>query len=302
MKVYVTGGTGFVGRAVLRELLARGVSVRALVRSGSERKLGKLLSRVEVVSGSVEDEDAHAKGLEGCASAIHLVGIIREFPSRGITYQRLHVQAVASLVSALQDRGVKRLIHMSAQGARADAPARYHQSKWMGERLVRYSGLDWTLFRPSVILGPEGEFSQRLMAWAKRGIVPAPGGGKTRFQPIDADSVARALADAALEQGDRFIGKTYEVGGEEEITFRGLVSEMARLAGSRPPRFVSLPFFLLKSAAFLFQGWNSFPLTLDQIALMQEENPKMDLKAFQTDFGITPVSLEQWLGPCLRGI
>ena len=117
MKVFVTGSTGFVGNHVLHTLLDRGHQVRALVRPGSEYKL-KQPDKVEVIAGEVTESADLIQGMKGCDAAIHLVGIIRAFPSKDITFERLHTEATANVIEAAKETEVPRLLHMSALGAR----------------------------------------------------------------------------------------------------------------------------------------------------------------------------------------
>jgi len=138
MRVFLTGGTGFVGREVTRQLIATGHQVRALVRSGSEPKLA-LPGQVEVHNGDIKDVANLKESLSGCDAVIHLIGIIREFPSKGITFQRLHIESVRTMIAATEAAGIKRFIHMSANGVRPNAQASYHQTKWEAEQLLRAS-------------------------------------------------------------------------------------------------------------------------------------------------------------------
>ena len=135
-RIFVTGATGFVGHAVVRALLAHGFLVRCLVRPGSEAAL-KGFESIDRVPGDVLEPDKLAASVEGCGALIHLVGIIREHRTRGITFDRLHTQATANMLAVAHEAGVKRYIQMSAVGTRPNATSRYHQTKWQAEEVVR---------------------------------------------------------------------------------------------------------------------------------------------------------------------
>ena len=143
-RVYVTGATGFVGRAVIQALRAEGHVVRCLVRRGSEADLHGF-EAIERVEGDILGPPGSLEaGMAGCDTVIHLVGIIREHKSRGITFDRLHRVGTNNVLAAAAAAGVRRYLHMSALGARAGARSRYHQTKWAAEEAVRTSGLAWT--------------------------------------------------------------------------------------------------------------------------------------------------------------
>jgi len=191
MKIFISGGTGFVGERVCRALRERGHELRLLVH----RRLGAAESGIEVIEGDVTRLESFAAGVNGCDAVINLVGIIREFPERGITFERLHVQATAGLLEATRKAGISRYLQMSALGTRPAAASAYHQTKWRAEELVRASGLEWTVFRPSLIFGPRDAFINMLAAQLRLApVMPVIGSGSYRLQPIHADDVARCFA------------------------------------------------------------------------------------------------------------
>lgn len=165
--VAVTGATGFVGRYVVRALLEHGYHVRALARD--PRKAAGVLpadKRLTIVTGEAMDGKAPADLVGPAQACVHLIGIIR--PARGgQTFERMHVGTVRAMVEACRSAGVKRFVHMSAIGVRPDSEAEYARTKFEGEAVLRRSGLDWTIFRPGLIHGPDSEFVRMVHAWCK---------------------------------------------------------------------------------------------------------------------------------------
>jgi len=192
-RVFLTGGTGFVGRAVVQALRASGCAVRCVVRRGSERDL-QGLGAIERIEGDIMARESLEQGLEGCDAVIHLVGIIREQPAARVTFERVHTQGTVNVLEAAAAVGIRRYIHMSALGTRAGAHSRYHQTKWAAEEAVRASTLPWTIFRPSVIYGRGDGFVTLLAGMIERlPIVPVIGSGRQRLQPVPVAQVADAF-------------------------------------------------------------------------------------------------------------
>src|SRR5436190_2245123 len=191
-RAMVTGGSGFVGTALLEELIRRNWGVHALV---NRRPLGGFADQVRSFPGGVFDKSALDRAMQGCDAVVHLIGIIMENRSRGVTFARMHVDATRNVVEAAKRNNVRRIVHMSALGTRSDAPSEYHRTKFAAEEIVRHSGLEWTIFRPSLIHGPKGEFMQMESNWIHHRAPPffflpyfgagAMGfGGAGKLQPI----------------------------------------------------------------------------------------------------------------------
>ena len=284
-RIFVTGGTGFVGKYVIRALLAQGFLVRALVRHGSERDLQGFES-IERVPGDVLKPDALPASVEGCAAMVHLVGIIREHRSRGITFEALHTRATQNMLAVARAAEVKRFVHMSALGVRPDARARYHRTKWAAEQAVRASGLDWTIFRPSVIFGRGDELVTMLANMVRRlPVVPVLGDGRYRLQPIAGEQVAEGLA--RTPRSPRSIGQVYGVAGPADYPFVEILDRIGGAVGRRRVRKIHVPLGPVRVATALFHALPFFPLTRDQLIMLQEESVT-DPAAFYADFGLRP--------------
>jgi uncharacterized protein YbjT (DUF2867 family) len=288
MKVFVTGSTGFVGNHVLHTLLDRGHQVRALVRPGSEYKL-KQPDKVEVIAGEVTESADLIQGMKGCDAAIHLVGIIRAFPSQDITFERLHTEATANVVAAAKEAEVPRLLHMSALGAREDGSTPYLRTKFAAEELVRQSGLNYTIFRPSLIFGRGGEAIKMFGDMVKKYVVPIIGDGQYRFQPVSVTTVAQGF-EKALEP-ETAKDQTLDVGGPENVSFDEIMDTLARVMGKSIVK-IHMPVLPLRLATSALQHAPGYPLTMDQITMLLEGST-CDEKPFYELLGLEPISLEQ---------
>jgi NADH dehydrogenase len=285
VRVLVTGGTGFLGSHLVPRLVAAGHAVRVLARG--ERPL-RLPEAVVVVKGDV----ASGAGLDGALhdvdAVIHLVAVIRD---RGeYTFQRVNHLGPAKLAAAMRAGGVRRLVHLSALGASPEPRLRYTHSKWLGEQEVRQSGLDYTIFRPSILFGRGDDFLPRLRRSTAPFpfFAPLPGGGKTRFQPIWVEDVVTCLL-LALERGDT-IGQLYEIGGPEHLTYEQILDLVLHALGLRRIK-VPIPLSLVRPAAALMERLLPDPLvTSHELSLMDVENITA-LDAVMRAFHFPPASL-----------
>ncbi|MFQ5520803.1 MAG: NAD(P)H-binding protein, partial [Candidatus Methylomirabilia bacterium] len=269
-RVFLTGGTGFVGKAVIHALQARGLTVRCLVRPGSEQDL-RGFEAIERVPGDVLSQEGLAASMQGCDTVIHLVGIIREHPSRGITFKRLHTVATANMVEAAEHAGVHRYLQMSALGTHPGARARYHQTKWQAEEAVRQSKLEWTVFRPSVIYGPGDGFISMLARLVRRlPVVPVVGDGRYKLQPVPVEQVAEGFARAV--ERNTTVGQTYEVGGPRAYAFTEIVDLIGTALGKPQVRKIYEPLWLMRPVVFALERLPFFPLTSDQLLMLEESN------------------------------
>lgn len=299
--VLVTGASGFVGSAVVNELLQRGTRVSALVRPDGGVTLDPRVTRQ---TGELGDAASLNRAMSGCDAVIHLVGIIAERPASGITFAAVHVEGTRNVISAARSGGVRRFVHMSALGTRADAVSDYHRTKWQAEELVRTSGLDWTIFRPSMIHGRRGAFTRQAIAWARKQAMPFVAmpyfgrgllgfGGAGLLQPVFVDDVARAFVDAL----DRpvTIGRTYDLGGPDRYTWPEFYEVIARTVVGRRRATLPIPAWYARLLAAIVPR-SLLPFNRDQVIMSQEDNVG-DTSAFTTDFGWTPRPFE----PTLRG-
>ncbi len=294
--VFVTGASGFVGEAVVEELLERGYEVNALVH---RRPILSPAGRVHSMEGDLFDPQVLERGMRSASAVIHLVGIIFEHPYLGVTFERMHFEGTRKVVDAAKTAGVKRFIHMSALGTRMDAVSEYHKSKYAAEQYVRGSGLDWTIFRPSMIHGPKGEFMQMVSKWVHKKAPPffampyfkgRRRGGQSEIQPIFVKDVARAFVEAL--SNPKTIGEIYPIAGTQRFTwpeFHRISSQIIR-GKARMVTGIPVPVakIMAKIAPQLF-GFNR-----DQVIMSQEDNTA-DLTKFNGDFGWEPRGFEETL-------
>ena len=287
-RIFVTGATGFVGRAVIPALRAHGYAVRCLVRRGSELDL-RGLEAIERVEGDVLSPAALESDMAGCDTVVHLVGIIREEPATLSTFERIHTQGTINVLEAAAATGVRRYLHMSALGVRRGAQARYHRSKWAAEEAVRASPIPWTIFRPSIIYGRSDQFVNMLAAMIRRyPMVPVIGSGQQRLQPVPVEQVAEAFARAV--ELETAVKQTYEVGGANAVTMVQLVDLIGAALGRPRVRKVHVPIGLVRAVTRLMHRLPGFPLTPDQLVMLAEDNV-CDPQPFHSAFGLPPVPL-----------
>lgn len=290
--ILLTGASGFVGAAILRALLERGCAVHALV---NRKPLGVDDPRVVCFAGGLFDAAAVDRAAQGCDAVIHVVGIILERPRDGVTFRRIHVDGTRAMTDAARRAGIARYVQMSALGTRPAAPAEYHRTKHQAELVVRDSGLDWTILRPSLIHGPEGEFMRMAAAWARGkaapflfmpyfGGGPLGLGGAGLLQPVYVEDVARAFVEALDNAAT--IGRAYDLGGPDRLTWPQLHRLTAEAVVGRRRAVVPIPAWYARLLTRIVPA-SLLPFNASQVTMSQEDNAA-DLAPFIRDFGWTP--------------
>jgi NADH dehydrogenase len=254
-----------------------------------------LSDEVEITEGEIEDREAVDACLSGADAAIYLIGILREFPSRGITFEELQHRAVERAILAAADRGVSRFLLMSANGVKPHGTP-YQRTKFQAEEALKASSLDWTIFRPSVIFGdPRGrmEFCSQLRGDIIDSPLPAPlffggllpfGAGAFELAPVHVKDVAEAFV-RALERPET-AGGTLQLCGPDRLTWKQILSKIASAVGKK--KFMApAPALGVKAVATFLDGQSWFPITRDQINMLLEGNV-CDAPGAFTLLGIEP--------------
>jgi len=296
MKIFVTGATGFVGEEILRQLNETGHVVQILARHAKHGRAQKMASRfgAQIYEGNVLENTSLVAGLKEISAVIHLVGIISEVGAN--TFENVHVRGTQNVLAAAEQAGVKRFIHMSALGTRPNAVSRYHQSKWAAEEIVRCSGLDYTIFRPSIIYGPHDHFVNLFANMARFSpVVPILGNGRSKMQPVPVTDVAACFVRALGEP--KSIGQAYDLCGQDVLSFEEILDAILRVTGRKRLK-LRLPMGLARAQArlleFIFPRLlgRAPPLNRDQLLMLMEDNignPKLANELF----GIKPIPFTQ---------
>lgn len=299
MRLFITGATGYFGSNLLPKLIEAGHEPVCLIRLGSEKKIKGLLPEIKTISGEITDLPAwrfQVEEMKNIDAFINLVGIIREFPSRGITFDGLHFQGTKQLADLATAMGVKRFIQMSALGASPDSKAEYHRSKYQAEEYLKKSGLEWTIFRPSMIVGKgNGALEMIVKLMNSAPLMPIIGNGKYRLQPVDIDNVADGFVKSLDDE--RSFGKIYEIGGPEQFSYDRMIDIIADVRGKKVKK-AHIPTLFMKLSAELLEYFSFFPLSKGQIAMLKEENIT-DSDQYFKDFKIKPIGFEESLKKAL---
>ena len=302
MKVFITGGTGFVGSVVAEKIKSSGASVTLLERNKKKIPHLKELG-FEVFEGTLEEKSAVSAFLSSNKfdAAINLIGIIRSLPD--FSFQKVHVDYVNALLELAKESGIERFIHMSALGAAENSDSEYFSTKYEGESLVRNSGLKWTVFRPSLIFGNNAGFFDDLIDLVKtRAFVPIIGTGETKFAPIDVFSVAEAYNNALYNE--KTINKVFQLCGPDTFTFEGMIDLIMEISPPKKLKIHAPSFIAEKSLNFIEKLSSSLsknaPITSDQIRMLKYDNIcEGDMGGPDELFGLKRTHLKGWLNEYL---
>lgn len=292
------GGSGFIGRYVVRALAKAGYRVRVATRQPHLAYFLKpmgAVGQIQLAQANIRDADSVARAVEGAHGVVNLVGILSE--SGRQSFQALQARGAGTIAEAARAAGAQRFVQISAIGADADSAAKYHRTKAAGERAVREALPGATILRPSIVFGAEDGFYNKFADMAR--FVPALpliGGGKTRFQPVFAADVAAAVA-ALDDEAAR--GRTYELGGPGVYTFREVMEYILKTIG-RPRLLVPLPFPVAGAMGFAGELSGAIPfvepfLTRDQVEMLKSDNivgASGEDVGTLADLGVQPRSVE----------
>jgi NADH dehydrogenase len=296
--VTVFGGTGFIGRQVVRALAKRGLRVRAAARNVGRgyrlRMLGDV-GQIEVVQANLRDPASVARAVEGAEACVNLVGVLQEIGRQG--FDGLHAQGAETVAKACAAAGVGRLVQISAIGADEHSTSKYARTKAMGEAAAKAAFPGVTIVRPSIVFGPEDDFFNRFGQMAAMSpALPLIGGGGTKFQPAFVADVAEAVARIVVDPATA--GQTYELGGPGVFTFKELMEFVLRETGRRRA-LVPVPWPIagllgvagdIADAVYAFIPLIKAPVTSDQVRLLKSDNVAAG-PGFEA-LGVTPKSIE----------
>lgn len=293
--VTVFGGSGFLGRHVIRALAKRDYRIRVGVRrpelAGHLQPLGRV-GQIHAVQANLRYPASVQAAARGASVVVNLVGILSEGGAQ--TFDAVQARGAETMARAASEIGA-RVVHVSAIGADVNSTSRYARAKAAGEAAVLAAAPAATILRPSVVFGPEDHFTNRFAGLARISpVLPLIGGGLTKLQPVYVGDVANAIADAV--DGKTRPGATYELGGPEVMTMREIIEAIVKIT-YRDTMLVSLPFPLAKLQAFFLQfAPGDLKLTPDQVELLRSDNVVSDAAKAAgltlEGLGITPDSLE----------
>ncbi len=293
--VTVFGGSGFLGRQVVRALLKRGWRVRAAVRrpdlAGFLQPLG-MVGWVQPIQANLRYRWSVDRAVEGADAVVNLVAILS--PSGRQNYEAVNVFGARAVAEAARAQGLTSIVHVSAIGASPDSATAYGRSKAAGEAAVFETLPKSVVMRPSIMFGPEDHFFNRFAGMARMSpALPLIGGGKTRFQPVFAGDVARAIVDAVEAKAKP--GTVYELGGPEILTFRECMELMLHVIG-RKRLLLPVPWGIAGILGSIFQYLPGKVLTADQVRELRSDNVVSEAAIAERRtiqaFGIEPTTLE----------
>lgn len=295
MHVTVFGGSGFIGRHLVRRLARAGAVVTVAVRDPEAAIFLKPMGDVGQVTplyANIRKPASVARAIEGADAVVNLVGVLHQSDQ---TFSATHAVGARNVAQAVAAAGITRFIQLSAIGADAESGALYARTKAAGEAAVRESVPTAVILRPSVVFGPEDDLMNRFGAMSRIApALPLVGGGHTRFQPVFVGDVADAIMAALVREDAQ--GRTFELGGPRVMTFREILEFVLRQTG-RKALLLPIPFDVAKVMGAVLQFLPAPPLTLDHVRLLREDNVVDEGKPGFADLGITDLETVEAIVP-----
>jgi NADH dehydrogenase len=293
--ILITGATGYIGRHLVARLVENGERPRVLVRD-PRRAAGILpADKVEFVQGDTTNPTSLEAAVQGIDTIVHTAFITADHKqSAGNQYEETNVQGTANLIKAAKAAGVRRIIEISGLGTKPDKPGSYMQGRFLAEKMLKESGLDWTIIQPSVLFGKDAPFIKGLADLIRSSpVVPLIGGGKVMFQPIYVEDVVTVIIKV-LDDPARTNSKTYTIGGPAYYSFTQVIDALmhamhkTRIKVPAPSSLVGL------GSAVMEMVLPKPPLTKAAMTLFSFDNTT-DLHAVERDFGFTPMSFTRYV-------
>ena len=294
--IFVTGANGFVGSHLVPAAIDAGHHVLALVRddAGAEEVSRRLTpvqqASVETRRGDVTAPDTLPQAIAGADAVLHLAALPRDWDG-GASLRLVNTEGTRNVIAAAKAAGVRRFVHLGGLGLVDEPQLHFGSSKAKGMALVRESGLDWTILKPSILFGPGDGFFNILAGLVRLspGIVPITGKGDARFQPLAIDDLARATVIAFADPGT--IGREYELGGPRYWTYREIMEEVLRGMGKRR-LLLPMPVAVIRLVAGAAEAIRlPFPVATDQLRQLKYDNVGA-LDGVRAGFGFEPRSME----------
>ena len=300
MRVLVTGGTGFIGSAIVEALHAAGGDHELRCMTRRANRPSPWGNAVQLVSGDVRDPASLRRAVDGVDTVVHCVQFPNhpvENPRRGYTYEAIDGRGTVNLAGACREAGVRRLLYLSGAGARPGRTEPWFRAKWTAEEAVRGSGREWVIFRPSWVYGPHDRSLNRFIQFVRLlPVVPVIGSGRNRVQPVFVHDVAQVVARAVDEP--RATGQVFELGGPERLSMDEILRTVQRILGRRQP-LVHVPLELMKLQASLLALMPNPPLSpaaLDFILMEETVDPAPAEALFGIRFRRLEEGLRTYLG------
>ena len=293
--ILITGATGYIGRHLVARMVAQGERPRCLVRNPRRASTVLPSYKVELTKGDTITPTSLTAAMQGIDTVVHAAFITADHKqSAGNHYEETNVQGTRNVIQAAKEAGVKRIIEISGLGTRPDKPGTYMEGRYQAEKMLKESGLDWTIIQPSVLFGKDAPFIKGLADLIRSApVVPLIGGGKMLFQPIYVEDVVTVILNV-LEEPERSKNKTYTIGGPAYLSFTQVIDALLhtmhknRIKAPAPMALVGV------GAAAMEAVLPKPPLTKAAMTLFTFDNTT-DLNSVERDFGFVPLSFMQYL-------